>query len=93
MAGAYRGDHLVYVGNIGTYGPDMVSRNVVVFLGIRDDYYSLPWQSLKYDTGLRGYISGATSDKLNGAPGTPRKRVGAGLIPLARSRSTSTGQR
>ena len=25
------------------------------FLGIGDDHYPLPWQSLKYDTGLGGY--------------------------------------
>ena|SRR6185437_7524952 len=28
------------------------------FLGIGDDHYPLPWQSLKYDTGLGGYIAG-----------------------------------
>jgi hypothetical protein len=38
------------------------------FLGIGDDCYPLPWQSLKYDTGLGGYISGIPSDRLNGAP-------------------------
>jgi hypothetical protein len=27
------------------------------FLGIGDDHYPLPWQSLKYDTNLGGYIS------------------------------------
>ncbi len=25
------------------------------FFGIGDDHYSLPWQSLKYDTNLGGY--------------------------------------
>jgi hypothetical protein len=38
------------------------------FLGIGDDYYPLPWQSLKYDTQLGGYISGVTSDRFKGAP-------------------------
>jgi hypothetical protein len=38
------------------------------FLGIGDDYYPLPWQSLKYDTGLGGYRTGVTADKLQGAP-------------------------
>ena len=38
------------------------------FLGIGDDYYPLPWQSLKYDTRLGGYVTGITADKLNGAP-------------------------
>jgi hypothetical protein len=38
------------------------------FLGIGDDYYPLPWQSLKYDTSLGGYIAGITEDRLQGAP-------------------------
>jgi hypothetical protein len=36
------------------------------FLGIGDDY-PLPWQSLKYDTNLGGYVAGITEDKLKGA--------------------------
>ena len=27
------------------------------FLGIGDDHYPLPWNSLKYDTNLGGYLS------------------------------------
>ncbi|PAM97023.1 photosystem reaction center subunit H, partial [Streptomyces sp. Alain-F2R5] len=27
------------------------------FLGIGDDHYPLPWQSLKYDTNLEGYVT------------------------------------
>ena len=38
------------------------------FLGIGDDHYPLPWQSLKYDTNLGGYIAGITQDKLQAAP-------------------------
>ena len=38
------------------------------FLGIGDDYYPLPWQSLKYDTNLGGYVTGLTDAKLKGAP-------------------------
>jgi PRC-barrel domain len=38
------------------------------FLGIGDDHYPLPWQSLKYDTGLGGYITGITQKQLEGAP-------------------------
>jgi sporulation protein YlmC with PRC-barrel domain len=38
------------------------------FLGIGDDYYPLPWQSLKYDTNLGGYVTGITEDRLKGAP-------------------------
>jgi hypothetical protein len=38
------------------------------FLGIGDDHYPLPWQSLKYDTGLGGYRTGVTRQQLEGAP-------------------------
>jgi sporulation protein YlmC with PRC-barrel domain len=36
------------------------------FLGIGDDHYPLPWQSLKYDTNLGG--TGVTLKQLEGAP-------------------------
>lgn len=38
------------------------------FLGIGDDYYPLPWQSLKYDTSLGGYVADVTEAQLKGAP-------------------------
>jgi hypothetical protein len=38
------------------------------FLGIGDDHYPLPWQSLKYDTGLGGYRTNVTEQQLRGAP-------------------------
>ena len=38
------------------------------FLGIGDDYYPLPWKSLKYDERLGGYRTGLTEQKLRGAP-------------------------
>jgi len=38
------------------------------FLGIGDDYYPLPWQSLKYDTSLGGYRANVTEQQLRGAP-------------------------
>jgi hypothetical protein len=38
------------------------------FLGIGDDHYPLPWQSLKYDTNLGGYRTGITETQLQGAP-------------------------
>ena len=37
-------------------------------LGIGDDHYPLPWQSLKYDTQLGGYRTGITETQLKGAP-------------------------
>ena len=38
------------------------------FLGIGDDHYPIPWQSLKYDTGLGGYVTGIVERQLSGAP-------------------------
>ncbi|KJC57622.1 photosystem reaction center subunit H [Bradyrhizobium sp. LTSPM299] len=37
-------------------------------LGLGNDHYPLPWQSLKYDTRLGGYVTGVTEDQLRGAP-------------------------
>lgn len=37
-------------------------------LGIGDDHYPLPWQSLKYDTNLGGYRTGVTVEQLKDAP-------------------------
>src|SRR4051812_50093184 len=38
------------------------------FLGIGDDHYPLPWQSLKYDTNLGGDVTGGTESQLQNAP-------------------------
>jgi len=38
------------------------------FLGIGDDHYPLPWQSLKYDTDLGGYVTSITEAQLQNAP-------------------------
>lgn len=38
------------------------------FLGMGHDHYPLPWNSLKYDTDLGGYITGITEAQLKGAP-------------------------
>ena len=38
------------------------------FLGIGNDYYPIPWESLKYDTGLGGYRTNLTEAQLKGAP-------------------------
>ena len=38
------------------------------FLGLGNDHYPLPWQSLKYDTDLGGYRTGLTENQLRGAP-------------------------
>ena len=38
------------------------------FLGIGNDYYPLPWPSLKYNEELGGYQVMITEDQLQGAP-------------------------
>ena len=38
------------------------------FLGLGNDHYPLPWQSLKYDTRLGGYVTGVTETQLRGGP-------------------------
>jgi hypothetical protein len=38
------------------------------FLGLGNDHYPLPWQSLKYDTRLGGYVTGVTEQQLRDAP-------------------------
>lgn len=38
------------------------------FLGIGEDYYPMPWSTLKYDTTLGGYRIGLTKDQLEKAP-------------------------
>jgi hypothetical protein len=38
------------------------------FLGLGNDHYPLPWQSLKYDKRLGGYVTGITEQQLRGAP-------------------------
>jgi hypothetical protein len=38
------------------------------FLGIGDDHYPLPRQSLKYAPNLGGYVTGITEEQLRGAP-------------------------
>jgi hypothetical protein len=38
------------------------------FLGIGNDHYPLPWDSLKYDTDVEGYRMGVTADHLENAP-------------------------
>ncbi len=47
-------------------------------LGIGDDHYPLPWQSLKYDTALGGYRTNVTRQQLEAPPSTPTKRIGIG---------------
>ncbi|WP_407150177.1 PRC-barrel domain-containing protein [Bradyrhizobium sp. ORS 86] len=43
-------------------------------LGLGNDHYPLPWESLKYDTRLGGYVTGITEDQLREAPRYGRER-------------------
>lgn len=38
------------------------------FLGIGTNYYPVPWNALKYDTALGGYVTGITREELETAP-------------------------
>ena len=42
------------------------------FLGVGEDYYPVPWSTLKYDTNLGGYVTGVTADSMKGAPSYSR---------------------
>lgn len=48
-----------------------VSYAVLAFgglMGLGNDHYPLPWQSLRYDTSLGGYVTGITEKDLRSAP-------------------------
>jgi len=38
------------------------------FLGIGADRYPLPWDSMKYDTGMEGYVVSLSKEQLESAP-------------------------
>jgi hypothetical protein len=38
------------------------------FLGVGEDYYPVPWATLKYDQNLGGYLVNLTRDRLEKAP-------------------------
>lgn len=38
------------------------------FLGMGTDRYPLPWNSLKYDTGIEGYVVSVSREQLENAP-------------------------
>jgi hypothetical protein len=63
------------IGNLERVMIDKISGKVAYavisfggFLGVGEDYYPVPWSTLKYDTGLGGYLVGLTKDKLEQAP-------------------------
>ena len=61
------------------------------FLGIGDDYYPLPWPSLKYNVELGGYQTMITDDQVQArAEIRPQRSNGIGAMPAAPRRSTIT---
>lgn len=42
------------------------------FLGMGTDRYPLPWNMLKYDTAVEGYVVPLDKDRLEGAPRYPQ---------------------
>jgi hypothetical protein len=63
------------IGNLERVMIDKISGKVAYavisfggFLGVGEDYYPVPWTTLKYDTRLGGYLVNLTKDKLEKAP-------------------------
>jgi hypothetical protein len=63
------------IGEIHNLVIDKVSGNVAYadmtfggFLGLGEGHYPIPWQALKYDTQLDGYVTGITERQLKRAP-------------------------
>jgi hypothetical protein len=38
------------------------------FLGLGESFYPVPWNALKYDTNLQGFVTGITAEQLKDAP-------------------------
>lgn len=45
------------------------------FLGIGSDVYPLPWEAMKYDTDLGGYVVSLSKEQLQGAPSYDKNHV------------------
>jgi hypothetical protein len=63
------------IGNLQRVMIDKISGKVAYavvsfggFLGMGEDYYPVPWQTLKYDTSLGGYLTNLSKDRLENAP-------------------------
>jgi sporulation protein YlmC with PRC-barrel domain len=41
------------------------------FLGMGEDYHSIPWAALHYNTNLEGFSTNITPEQLEGAPARP----------------------
>jgi hypothetical protein len=74
---AHRSDTPVSGGAAST----RIKRSFGGFLGIGDDHYSLPWQSLEYDTALGRYRTGITEHNLGERRNMVTTTLGTGPIP------------
>jgi sporulation protein YlmC with PRC-barrel domain len=68
-----------HIGSVKSLVLDKVSGRVVYvvasfggFLGIGADTYTIPWNALKYDTSLGGYVTNITPEKLRDSPAFAR---------------------
>src|SRR6476659_5919943 len=60
------------------------------FLGIGEDYYPLPWPTLKYDTRLGGYRTGLRLIGCRVLRNIPAPLTGTGTIARATVKCTTT---
>lgn len=63
------------IGNVDDIMIDKISGRAIYavmsfggFLGMGENYYPLPWSTLKYDTRKGGYVVNLDKNKLKGAP-------------------------
>ncbi|MXP62165.1 PRC-barrel domain containing protein [Roseomonas sp. M0104] len=70
------------LGSIETLMIDKVSGTVEYavlsfggFLGIGSSHYPLPWNKMRYDIGLGGYVVDVTEEQLKGAPSFHREET------------------
>ena len=45
------------------------------FIGLGHSHYPIPWNALKYDTKLNGYVTGITEEQLKDAPAFSDERL------------------
>ncbi len=64
-----------HIGSVQNFMVDKLSGKVAYavmsfggFLGIGERYHPLPWETLKYDTRLGGYVVNVSRDQLEDAP-------------------------
>jgi sporulation protein YlmC with PRC-barrel domain len=68
-----------HIGTVNRLVIDKISGRIVYaiaqfggFLGMGGDEYTIPWNTLHYDTSLGGYVTVVTQDQLNAAPAYAR---------------------